>query len=281
MAVTKVTLYFELLTTNNGKAGGNRLAGWTESWYYPGDVGNAMLFAAAGNNCLCALRAKCLPRSGQIVAQRYQIVDTNPPGNSTLRNVVFPGGQWETDIPSMSLLVSVPTNGSRNVKRFQMRGIPDQFVQDGEYTPDPVFSKAATTFFNSLNNWRFRGIDYNSPKTQVDTVNLLGICQLIGGVVPAVGSTVSYFAGKDSVTFQAIRLHNYVVSASNPGLSQITLRGWSTAHVAIGGFVRPLVYTYPQPSTDDILPERITTRRVGRPLDGFRGRSRRGQKTRV
>lgn len=271
MATTKLTMMFQLQTQLNSKAIGGRVAGWSESWYYPGEVSQAIA-AAVGTRGLCQLRANMLPRTGAIVAQRYQVVDSVPPGPSTTRYVNFPGGSFETDIPNVAILVNVPGQGVRNVKKLILRGIPDQFMIDGEYTPDSVFEPITFKFFAALAAWRFRGQDFNAAQKAINFISSTGDVNMVDNVTFTNGQKVTISGNSDPLTGRKIKTSTWTVL--NPSGKVFTARGWKQANSTDGGQARLVSPAFFQPVITDIEVERATVRKVGRPFDLYRGRRR-------
>lgn len=271
MPVTKVTMFFELQTQLTSKAIGGRTAGWTESWYYQGDVSSA-ISAATGRRGLCALRADLLPRTGSIPAQRYQIVDSVPPGPSSTRYTNFPGGGFETDLPQVALLVNVPGTGVRNGKKLILRGIPDQFMIDGEFVADPIYERSLNLFFQQLGQWRFRGQDFSAPLVPIDSITSVGQVNLIQNVPYATGDKVAIIGSRLVGSARVIPSRSWTVV--RPTGNQFEAIGWAQTASAKGGNARKVTPAYFQPDTANIEIERATVRKVGRPFDLYRGRRR-------
>ena len=73
MPYVKCTALFELVTGTETRSGISRprTGGWSESWYYSGDVPQAR----AAFRRVCTRRAALLSPGGKIVGQRYQRAD--------------------------------------------------------------------------------------------------------------------------------------------------------------------------------------------------------------
>jgi hypothetical protein len=273
MPICKVTMFFELQTQHTDKAIAGRVGGWTESWYYPGDVSQAIQETNAAKG-LSSLRAAMLPRTGAVVAQRFQIVDTVPKGSSTMRFKNFPGGGFETDQPQVAILVNVPTTQGKNVKKLILRGIPDQFIIDGEFTPDPIFTAALIKFQNEIGLYRFRGQDFTRPLVPIVSITSVGQVTMVGGVPFANGDKVQIIGPKLITTGRTVPTKTYTVL--NPAGNTFTAANWSQPALAEFGNARIVAPAFYTPDTDNIEVERSIVRKVGRPFDLYRGRRRAG-----
>lgn len=266
--VVKCTMLMEIVTQVNAKSGVPRIGGWSESWYYNGDE-SAALTAMTKKGGLCELRANLLPRTGLVVGERTQIVEPAPVGASTTHNVSFPGGNDETDIPSMALLVSLPAAGSQNIKRLILRGLPDINVDDGEFVPVNGYDKRLTAFIKGTAGFAFRGTDFTNHNVPVRDQLNNGRFTTVTPHGFQVGDTVKYTRGKavngDLVSFTA------KVTAIP---TQFTFDSYvfEVPAESRGGSVRKFSYIYPVPNVNAFEVERAINRKVGRPFLQFRGR---------
>lgn len=274
----KCTALFQLATNvdfpNNAA---RRIAGWSESWYYPGNsIPNAITIFAGQNLVLglsipgwCLYRAALLPGGASIIGQRYQVV--NPTGPSQTVGAVFPGSEGEpADIPQQALLIYCPALGSNNVRRSTLRGIPDARVIEGEYTPSQAFSTAVTSFFAFLSNFQFRARDLSQPTFTILNITTLGVVTTEAPNTITAGQMVRVLrtrtADGDLVGGR------FQVSGTGPGNTVFTLNGWTPAEATTGGRVRVDAIAFPFINGGACVLGRTVTRRVGRPFTVYRGR---------
>ena len=274
MAIQKVTMLFQLVTQDVSVVGAAaRVAGWSESWYFEGDLTSA-LEATVNKGGLCSVRAQLLPASAAIVGQRYQQVDPAPVGNSITRSKVFPGlSTLPTDVPQMALLISVPGVGVKNVKHYEMRGVPDSMVTTGEFSPSGPYEKALKNFFNALGAWKFKGQDFSQPLHIIQNINTAG--EITTVTQPAWGnpSVARLTRMKTSVGLSLPgETRNIIGIIKVPPGAQGLIIDWPTDQVVKSGFARKVVAIYPTVSINDVEVERVVVRKVGRPFDLYRGR---------
>jgi hypothetical protein len=246
-----------------------RVAGWSESWYSSAGV-------AAGRPiflALCQLRAACLGANAAIIGQRYQLLG----GASSTGHNIFPGLSSNIqDMAGVSLLCSIGTATTGNIRRFALKGIPDAMVYAGEFAPTSAFLNAVNLYARELGqgNWagKFRDLTV-APWVVTGVVN--GVVTMAAPTGVVIGSRVQFVRTKDQ----------YGQKVTNPPGGYI-VTGWTdSAHFTvgsfpprygpvIGGFLR-LFGTpnyYPVDASTFAI-SRTVLRKVGRPFFGFRGRA--------
>jgi hypothetical protein len=254
----------------------HRIAGWSESWYYPGTSLQSCLAAAFGGVTgllssslgLVPARAGLLPLGCSVVGERVQVVD--PPGLSQSLASVYPGNPaFFEGYPSIALLAKIPGVGVRNIRRVLLRALPSAVVVEGEYTPNVLFAAQLALFTQALAGWQFRGRDLAQPLFHVLTISAAGAVQCQENVPFTVGQAVRVLRSRD-VTGD-LRGGRFVVSTTGPLSSQFTIPGWPFG-ACTGGTVRADAVVYPAVDTSNPLTGRAVTKKVGRPFFQFRGR---------
>jgi hypothetical protein len=272
----KVTLLFQATTnTDFPNLLPKRQAGWTESWYYPGQViataQTATIGAGGGGGPpgLAQLRASFLPPGNAIVGQRYQVVSPTGPSLTTI--ATFPGGWNEAeDIPQQALLVNVPGLAVANVKRLILRGIPDARVVEGEFSPIIGFTASMQNFFNGLSGWSFRGRDLAQPRTAILSISAIGAVITETAHSLVVGQMVRILRSR-AVDGDLLG-GRFQVASVGPANNVFTLTNWAPGEATTGGTVRPDAIIYPSVDVSRVAVARCITRRVGKPFFQYRGR---------
>lgn len=254
----KISIIFRQVT-GKGKAGS-----YSETWYVDGSQATA----EQAIDAYAKRRAAFLTNKSRIVAARAQLVG----GACKLFKMNYPGVLGtDGDIPQMALNCTVQGQGVGNKKSFQLRGIPDGNVFDGDFEPNEQFNAAFTQWVSSLNTRqiRFRGKDLTASQIAIVQVTDLGVFSLQAALNFNVGDTV-----------QLIRAHNtigknvcgmYYVSAKTSNQSG-TLLNWTGGTVTLKGKMRVSTYIYPLVDSNTVEQQDITTRKVGRPFGLYRGR---------
>jgi len=268
MAATKMTMLLELLTKPSTiGAPIRRVAGWSESWYVEGTASESQITAF---NQLCRLRANLLGIGGRVKGQRFQQVDPAGPSTSFGR-VYISTAHSNTDTPNMALQIVVRGTGLVNVRRAHLRGIPDDSVEEGEYSPTQEFANNLATFKLALSNFRFRAKDQSQPKVIIDSISAAGIVTTSAAILLAVNDYVDIIG--TTTTLGSLFRGRFQVKAA-PDATHFTLYKWPGL-VCTNGKAQKFVAIYPGFLNTNILTNKISSRRVGRPFDQFRGRASR------
>lgn len=262
----KYTMLFGFTSNRSGENPlPSRTAGDSESYY---DVLSEPKPAAFDD--LCIKRAQMLPRGCAIVGQRIQKVDPNGPASTNAK--FFPGPSYATntaDIPQMALRMSFIAGDGFNKITKTLRLIPDSQVIEGEYSPSTAFRNAVMAFGNQLvvGQWCFRAVDKANPNIPLLSIAANGAVVSVVAHGLNVNDKVIITRGKDSAG-RAHRIDGRVISVTDA----LTFQVYPGPQVALtGGYSRKKVIVYPVVSSTEV--GRITTHKVGRPFDGYRGRA--------
>jgi len=261
-----MTMVFSLSTNiSNATSPDRRIGGWTESVY-----DNLVSFdATAITNFLklCQLRAALLPTGARIKGQRYELID--PPGQATTRSVNFPGPAGvPCDVPQMALLVSCPGKNVINVRNYEIRGIPDGQVVEGEYAKVAPFPTKLRAFLNFLSNFNFRGLDlsqtaYPLVKIAADGTYTTTIPNtLAAGQMVKVLRTLDSTGKKRGGVFQVTGLE---------GPPRLALLDWPYG-ATTKGKIRVNGIVYPEFNGPLATPNQVVVRKVGKVSGQYRGR---------
>jgi len=268
MPTTKATMLFQLSTNaSNPTSPKRRVGGWSESWYYDGDITATLAFLNGGTG-LCAKRAALLPIGSSIVGQRLQPVV--PLGPSVTRAKPFPAASGlATDIPQMALYVNCPNVAGTNIKRALLRGIPDSQVDEGEFSPNAAYTTKLNSFIDELQFWRFKHLDLAQELLTVVTVSAGGLFTTVEDHPYIPGDIVTLKNVLRVTNDKAVTGKFRVIDT--PTLKTFTVMQWS-AGAAYQGQVRRVANAYSLVNSAAAEPVRIVTRKVGRPFDQYVGR---------
>ena len=270
---TKVTYLFELDTVAGGVSQG-REAGWSESFYRaddpsPGADGTIFL--------LGSYRAALLGATAVLQNIRIQQTDGVTVGPSRLLQAFLQGApSLVVDQPQNSIRIRLSTGGSNSQRTLILRGIPDDMVKGGTYTPTAPFAAAVNDFYQNLNvgAWCWRGVNVAATATPVLSVSAAGV---ITGTIPltfVVGQRIQVLRTVNACG-QRKGLIGYVIAAAG---GTATIGNWTFGDCT-GGKVRAYGITFPAiaapPSTRPIT---ATVRKVGRPFDLYVGRRKRSSR---
>lgn len=272
MAVIKFTMIFAhstIVGLNPQETA--RTGGWSESFYHEGSVVTARQLAIAQGG-ICIRRAWMLASSAGIIAQRYQQIAPTV-GRAQTFTDLFPGQiSNPPDIPQMALLLTFPAIAAENVRKQILRGIPDDFIQNGVFTPNGQYDTAIINYLNAISSWKMRGLNLANPQRTVIAFDLLA------GTVAT--DEAHGFAPGDQVRFTRLKTASgssippigplKVLTA--PTASTFTVASQGLSSVNATGKVQEYEIVYPSIDGPNCDVTRTTTRKVGRPFGAYRGR---------
>jgi hypothetical protein len=265
----KATWLFGQSTNKSGSANALvQVGGWSESWYSTMDINAAQ---GAFEN-LAQYRAALLSNSAAIIGQRYSIIG----GGSSTSGRQFPGRAGVlSDIPQMALLCTCLASGQPNIRRFMLRGIPDDIVYEGSYKPTGAFTTALNTYFTKVTSgsWCMRGRDLTVANTALVGVVIgtgaRGLVQTATSLTLLVGQQVQFMRTRDQ--YGRTIKGTFTVAEVTDGFN-FAVSNWTYGNVDRGFVRRVGAPIFPVALDGSFTPVRITTRRVGRPFGQYRGR---------
>jgi hypothetical protein len=279
MPLYKLANIFQLTTDATVPAFGvDRTGGWSESFWVNGDP---TVFLPLLPSVQTA-RARLLPAQANIVGTRSQLYTISQnkllPGGSASGTVNVPGNTaYPCDIPQMNYELPVAGSGVPNRSRLNIHAIPDQFVTTGEFSPSRTYGSQIQGYINALrqNGFAAGWVGRNLGNGAVRVISY----KPPAGANPGVLTTDNPIPGFANGNF--IRFHRVYDDNNNP------VKGSFSAS-SIGGNQYNLGtgpdQTVTQPSGTirldqlvfipygDFSTGEITTRKVGKPSKGFRGR---------
>lgn len=269
MMIQRITYLFQLVTTaaNLGLARPH-IAGWSET-IWDNNTSDITSFIEA----LARARARCLPNGATIIGYRRQIFDLQPnriiPAGSATFAMNLPGTAGnQADIPQMGLSCTVRTSASINTRRFVLRGIPDAQVVTGEFDPSATYLHSLNQYLSELRagSWDFVCRDLNLPSYRVVGI-IAGVITVSGPHAIPVGAFVRLLRVRDQEGSSVTGVYR-VTSVTDP--NTLVVANWGGQIVGVSGAIRQDQFAI-YPITGFAI-GRITTRRVGRPFEQYRGR---------
>jgi hypothetical protein len=243
--------------------------GWSETFWWGG--------AAAPNlvgSTLVSTRATLLAKTCRIVAARVQQYDlTNSiftPQGSISQLIQRQGNAaYAADLPQVALgLVATSAQGA-NSRRFTLRGIPDEMMQNGEYQPTPAYKGQLTAFINAVigDAWSFPGLGLDQPAARISST-AAGKVTVDDATPFAVGNYVTFLKCRD-VNGKPVS-GRFRVTAKD--VNTLTLDGLDPAIVTknVGRLRR---YAAGLLTINAIGIGRARVKKIGRPFDQYRGRA--------
>lgn len=273
----KVIMIFEAVTGGGPTTGQRqRFAGWTESLYFPSnnvaDLRTAMETSIVAGQPMLQSRAFLLPPSCSIQGYRYHEVGSA--GRAQLRQIEYPGAYASTtsDIPQMAALCTGLNSASGKTRRWTIRGLPDELVENGELVSWFEGTPNWGQYKNALRAFAFRVSALTTLTGNNIIVDATGLCTLMGAV-PFTNGTLLQFRGGRDPQGRPVSYDGTIV-ALGPGPTQMTLNNWANQ---IGVAVSQGTFTAKQDGfvtfdQDTITAVKSVSRKVGRPFDLFRGR---------
>jgi len=270
---TKFQLLFQVTTDPaNDTDARQHTGGWSEQYVWPGVIG--LNHAALAN--LATRRAALLPQQAAIVgARRTQFTTNGPkiiPAGSQTSGLSRVGSSAITDLPQVSLSVKVTSEGGENTAQHNLRCIPDTHMQRGEFQPTVAYKTLLANYLQVLvdENWSFMGRNLTNPIASVTSIVNNSIFLSSEGIAVA-GDFLRLLNVKDSETGLPI-IGSFRVTAAI-GKEYVVVGLPEDAAALNSGYARK----------DEIVLcnigaaswNRAVVRKIGRPLEGYRGRASR------
>lgn len=247
-----------------------RAAGWSETWYLDDTVPNAFTSC----DSLAKKRVAMLTGKAAVTNVRIQVLGSK----AQIFSLLYPGAYGpDNDIPQMALECSIGNPAVPNVKRFQLRGLPDGIALNGDYQPTGAFTAGLNQWVAQLQGGRFRFKckDASVPPVQVVAVDANGTFHLSGPMVFAVGNYIQFIRMKNTAGGNVSG--TYYVSVKTDAQTGVIL-GWGGTVVNLSGTARLAASSFPIVDRTTFSADRLTTRKVGRPFFLYRGRVSRRSK---
>lgn len=271
MSVNAIATYFFKPTTTGEQ-------GWTESWYVPqNDLASALSVASA----YIQQRTKVLMTAWYI--EQVRVSDISILGDSLLASY-YPANSKGT----LSLGTPAPANtcllvriecGALRRRVLELRGIPQAILdEDNVYTPVATFTTAFNawaTFLKSLSSGlrvRSRTRGNRSPASITPLATDPRALSITPDTIPpgmVAGNTIQVAGVPQNVAYGYNG--NWIVDKVGPvTINTRPKRKKYLLGLATGAVIYSLTDDYLRPS--DVIPERGSTRKTGRPFDVPHGR---------
>jgi len=268
----RVTTTFALTTAPTQLVDAQPHSGsWSESFWRPAAIDESSWTVFATK------RAALLPKQAAIIGYKQQFFTLGGaglvPGASNAVKKLIPGNNgFDCDVPQMALEISGTSPGVANSSRFTLRGIPDNQVQNGEYTPTPAFKVNLTNLLDWMRSppaYGFVGRDLTKIPVRVVSIagSILKTAEPMGGGMGAGGYVrLLKVRGDDG---KPVTGAFYCLSFTGPATYE--LQGLAaTVTVANGRARQNGLSFFPFAALN---PGRITVKKIGRPSASYRGRA--------
>jgi len=270
---TRFQLLFQVTTAPTNDADARQhTGGWSEQHVWPGSLSLDHQLLAN----LATKRAALLPAQAAIIGTRRTVFTTSgnkiiPQGSQT-SGLSRVGSSAITDLPQVSLSVLVTSEGGENTAQQNLRCIPDTHMQRGEFQPTQAYKTLLSNYLNTLvnENWSFMGRNLTNPIQNVLKIEAGVITTSLAGLA-IVGDYIRLLNVKNSASGLPI-IGSFRVTAVN--VNAYTVVGLPDDAVSLNsGYARK----------DEIVLlnigsaswNRAVVRKIGRPLEGYRGRASR------
>lgn len=261
----KCTMLIQVATVKPDGTPG-RIGGFSESVY------NDTLGTEGINQFLklCEKRAAMLPKFAAVVGQRYQVV--NPKGASSTGSARYAGRfDEDADMPQMALYARIGSSGVTNLRPLYLRGMPDEMVKRGEYSPTPGFVTAVANYFNEITGFYFKGRDLTLSPAKISTIAEDGTFVLNTPLTFDVNSVVQIsrtnlpFGGQQGAIA-------YVQTKTDSTHGKLYAANWPYG-ITKGGSMRIFAEQFFVMQGNTAKIKGSVVKKVGRPFDQFRGRA--------
>lgn len=254
-----------------------RTGGWSES-FYGGDSVSEVIQLLKGPRTpilpLLQARAALLGAESSIIGVRLY---AGGAGKGQLLAGSYSGNAaYFSDQPSSSLLCSATSTVTGQSRRFILGGVPDAEISGGEFKPDANYTPAMAAYFLALNGFGWLG-QTSTGGAPVFEISATGVVTTLNPVAFGVGNIVTF--KQITITSTGRRIGGkFVVEAIGPLNTNFKVAGW-TAGAGKGGSVSLTSKAFMGFESSTKSAVRSTTRKIGRPFSGYRGR--RSKKRRV
>ena len=270
----RVSYLFDLTTNPVDKTqASGRTAGWSETMWWDGTINN--LLGGPLQN-LANRRAAMLPTEASIIG--YRIANANITADNRINYAGTSGGKlnnagnvsYSAGLSQDALMISLTAVNGQNVARHALRALPDECSSRGEYAPDRNFGSYLNAYVLQLQNnaWGMVARDLAQQTFSVMSIDAHGVTTTAGNHNVLVNQFIRFHRVKldDGTTVQG----SYLVTAVTA--NTLTLANWPyiSPKTNQGGLIRRDVLTFLRIGLQ--TGQVATTRKVGRPFEGFRGR---------
>lgn len=249
-------------------AAASHKGGWSETLWLPGSTPEL-------DKCrrIASQRTRLLPETVRIIGYRQQlytiVAGQFQAGGANMVLLGFRGRVgYRPDLPQVSLSLKASAFNATNTRRFTLRGIPDEQMENGEYQPTPAYDNNVTLYGQDLvdEGFAFPGRKLDEPFSDVK--------EIVNSKLKVVGATT--FNEGDRVLLKGVRDVNgdpvvgqFVVTGVAAG--QFTL-GNMDPNIVVGQKGRVCKVINALFSISQVETGRAVVRKIGRPFEQYRGR---------
>jgi hypothetical protein len=266
----KVVLQFNGVTDASasmpliGFTGDAHAFGFTESYWR--DLTNSAAVVRWLKDEVGPARARLLPSQVKLTSA---LMYTSGGGRGVVVPIGIQGTAGSTDQVNIGALASTRHSTAAVQRRWWLHCLPDSWVIGGELSISLFQAQAISMFFSSISQAYWLGIVRGNLQTML-TVTAAGLVTLAGNSPYAVGQQLQ--VNRTLTTDGRRKGGKFIVSAVGPLASQFTLGGWEFGATTGGQIFQPSYQLYNIGANEGPYIERVGSKRVGRPLNLYRGR---------
>lgn len=270
----RVSLLFSVTTqAANATVAVPHSGGWSESHW----VNTPASVTLADIQAVGTPRANLLSSLASITGYRIQsfslVGNKMIPEGSRSGRVLIPGYSFGgLNMPQDGLSIFMTATGAVNVSRQVLRGMPDDYIVNGEFAPNLGYLSRLQTYINALisQQWKFVGRDRSVPNARVLSI-AAGVVQLAGPVGGVANTSFLRLNRVFDVNGNPVK-GTFLITAIAGNLYTVT--GLGTTSVTIpSGTARIDQLALFQYGAGGV--GRTVVRKIGRPFEQYRGRASR------
>lgn len=270
----RVSLLFSVTTqAANASIAIPHSGGWSESHW----VNTPANVTVANITDIGQPRANLLSSLATITGYRIQgftlVGNKMIPESSRSGRVLIPGGSTAgLNMPQDGVSIIMSAAGAVNTSRSVLRGMPDDYIVNGEFTPNLGYLSRMQTYINALisQGWKFVGRDRSVANARVLAINA-GVVQLAGPVGGVANQSFLRMNRVFDVNGKPV-IGTFLITAIAGNLYTVTGLG-STSVTIPSGTARIdqlAIFSYAGGAIG-----RSVVRKIGRPFEQYRGRASR------
>lgn len=270
----RVSLLFSVTTqAENAGVAVPHSGGWSESHW----VNTPANVTIADIRALAQPRANLLSSLASITGYRIQsfsIVGNKliPEGSRSGRILIPGGSQAGLNMPQDALSIFMTASGAVNVSRQSLRGMPDDYIVNGEFTPNTGYLSRVRTYMNALVNqgWKFVGRDRTVPNARVLAIaaGVVTLAGPVGGVANNSFLRLNRVFDQNGLPVKG----TFLITAIAGNLYTVNGLGTTVVNVPSGTARIDQIAVF-QYGSGEI--GRTQVRKIGRPFEQYRGRASR------
>jgi len=264
MALVRLSMLFHHVSSTTSISDGApvRVGGWSENLYF--DDAAKM---PASITAMQVRRAALLPANCAIIGQRYRFADGS---SQTFTERFASPGDFSVDIPQMALQCTAKNLGMASIRKFNIRGLPDSWVVNGEWIGSGPAQSRLIAYFNTLVGFQWKGRLRSAAAVDVVSIDGNGVFVLADDLAFTLGGQIRLVRVTNDVGQNVTGIYRVLLrtDARNGKLAN-----WKSSTVDSVGKFQLVSFQYPTFLAGQITYSRVAPRKVGRSFFQYRGRA--------